>query len=329
MRAYQLEKYEGPSALRIVDAPEPTSDGDAVLDVHAIGINFPDLLATQGLYQHKPPLPFTPGCEIAGVIRSAPEGSGWSPGQHAAAFVWDGGYADVATVPLNALVAVPEGTSLTAAAAMVVNYHTVLFALDRRGHVQSGETVLVLGAAGGIGTAALQVANGLGARTIGGVANEEQRATAQAAGADDVIVLSEGFSKGLREMTDGRGVDAVLDPLGDWIFDEALRSLAPEGRILIIGFAAGAIPQLKINRLLLRNASAVGVAWGAFLDLDQTLMATQGAKLNEMLLAGDVDPQIGARYSFEEIPDALARLQRGEIPGKAIIELVVDDEGRR
>jgi NADPH2:quinone reductase len=323
MRAYQLESYDGPSGLRLADLPEPTSGEDEVLlDVHAIGINFPDLLATQGLYQHKPPLPFVPGCEISGVVRSAPDGSGWTAGQRAAAFVWQGGYAEVATISLRALMAVPDGTSLAAAAAMVVNYHTVLFALDRRGKVQPGETVLVLGAGGGIGTAALQVAKGLGARAIGGVASEEQRDTAEAAGADDVLVLAKGFAAEVRELTGGRGVDAVLDPLGDWLFDESLRALAPEGRILIIGFAAGEIPNVKVNRLLLRNASAVGVAWGAFLDIDSTLMATSGARLNEMLVAGALHPQIGARYRMEQIPDALEALGRGAIPGKGVVELI-------
>jgi NADPH2:quinone reductase len=208
---------------------------------------------------------------------------------------------------------------------MVVNYHTVLFALDRRGKVTAGETVLVLGAGGGIGTAALQVANGLGARTIGGVGNKQQLETAKAAGADDALVLTEGFSAQIRELTGGRGVEAVLDPLGDWLFDESLRALAPEGRILIIGFAAGQIPNLKVNRLLLRNAAAIGVAWGAFLDLDTTLMRAGGARLNEMLVAGHLRPQIGMRYRWEQIPEALEALERGAIPGKGVVELAAEE----
>jgi D-arabinose 1-dehydrogenase-like Zn-dependent alcohol dehydrogenase len=198
MQALQLETYDGPSALKLVDIPEPKArTGEILVDVHAIGINFPDLLATQGRYQHKPALPFVPGCEIAGVVREAPEGSGWSAGQRAAAFVWQGGYAEVAAVPAHALMPVLDDTSLSTAAAIIVNYHTVLFALDRRGKLQEGETAMILGAGGGIGTAALQVARGLGAsKTIGGVANEEQAATARDAGADEVIVLEEGRSDG-------------------------------------------------------------------------------------------------------------------------------------
>ncbi|MDP9347502.1 MAG: NADPH:quinone oxidoreductase family protein [Actinomycetota bacterium] len=262
-----------------MNLPEPVAgDGEVLVDIHAIGINFPDLLATKGQYQHKPDLPFVPGCEIAGVIRSAPDGSGWGPGQRVAAFVWQGGFAQVASVPPRALVEVLDETELSTAA-MVVNYHTVLFALDRRARTQRGERVLVLGAAGGIGTAGLQVAKGLGARVVGGVANDEQRATAVAAGADEVVVLAEGFAAQLRELTGGRGVDVVLDPLGDWIFDEAVRAFAPEGRILVVGFAAGGIPKLAVNRLLLRNAAAVGVAWSAFLDLDPRLMKASGQRL--------------------------------------------------
>jgi NADPH:quinone reductase len=322
MRALRLERFDGPDGLVVADVPEPVADGRVILDVRAIGINFPDLLATRGSYQHRPELPFVPGCEVAGVVRSAPEGSPWRPGDRAAAFIWDGGYADVAAVPLNAMVAMAPSTDFATAAGMVVNYQTVYFALARRGRLQAGETVLVLGAAGGIGTAALQVARGLGARVIGGVADEAQRAIAQAAGADDVVVLGDGFAADVRRLTDSeRGVDVVLDPLGDSIFDEALRALAPEGRILIVGFAAGAIPQLKVNRLLLRNVAAVGVAYGAFLDVEEDLMATTGAALNELLAAGRIAPQIGARYAFEEIPQALEALGRGAIPGKAIATL--------
>ena len=320
MRAQQLERYEGPAALRLVELPEPaTAAHEVLVDVKAIGVNFPDLLATQGLYQHKPELPFVPGCEIAGVIRTAPEGSDWRPGSRVAAFVWQGGYAEVAAVPPQALVAVPDHVDFETAAAMVVNYHTVLFALDRRGQVRPGEIVLVLGAAGGIGTAAVQVANGLGAHTIAGVAAEHQAATAEAAGADQVVVLDEGFATKLRESTGGRGVDVVLDPLGDWLFDEALRALAPEGRILVVGFAAGGIPKLGVNRLLLRNVSAVGVAFGAFLDSDPDLMRRGGARLHAMLADGHVRPQIGAHYGFEEIPEALEALGRGEIAGKGVV----------
>lgn len=322
MRAFQLKEYAGPAGLEPVDLPAPEPGPEEVLvDVRAIGVNFPDLLMTKGQYQYRPELPAVPGCEVAGEVVRAPEGSGWSPGDRVAAFVWSGGFAERAVLPLSSLVRVPDEVELEAAAAMVVNYHTVHFALARRGRVEQGETVLVMGAGGGIGTAAVQVALGLGARVVAGVADEGQVATARAAGASDVVVLEKGFSAKVRELTDGRGVDAVLDPLGDWLFDEALRAVAPEGRILVIGFAAGQIPQVKVNRLLLRNAAVVGVAFGAFLELAPRLMAEQARSLDRMVADGTVRPQIGARFDFAQLPEALARLERGEIAGKGVVVL--------
>lgn len=321
MRALQLTAYEGPDALRPADVPEPVlSAGEVMVDVRAIGVNFPDLLITTGAYQYKPEVPFVPGCEIAGVVTDAPEGSGWAKGDRIAAFVWHGGYAERAAVPLNALMRLPDGADFATGAGMVVNYHTTHFGLDRRGHLRAGESLLVLGAAGGIGTAAVQVGRGLGARVIGGVADESQLEVALAAGAEDALVLTEGFSKEVRARTDGLGVDVVLDPLGDWLFAEGLRSLAPEGRILVVGFAAGQIPEIKVNRLLLRNAAAVGVAWGAFLDIDPELMAVTARALSEMFSAGFVSPQIASRCAFAELPDALHRLSRGEIRGKLVAD---------
>jgi NADPH:quinone reductase len=322
MRAFELRAYDGPSGLTLTDVPEPEAAADeALLEVHAIGVNFPDLLLTRGHYQHKPDLPAVPGCEIAGIIRQAPEDSRWSVGDRAAAFVWDGGFAEFAAVPPQSLSPVPEGVDFGFAAGMIVNYQTVHFALQRRARLEAGETVCVLGAAGGIGTAALQVARGLGARVIAGVADEGQIATAEEAGCDEALVLTEGFASELRRLTDGRGVDVVLDPLGDWLFDEAIRGLAPEGRLIVIGFAAGKIPELRVNRVLLRNISVVGAAFGAFLDLDEGLMTRQAESLGRMVGDGIVRPHISARLAFEELPAALEQLGRGQIAGKAVIEL--------
>lgn len=319
MRALSLESYDGPGALRESDVavPEP-SRSDVLIRVRAIGINYPDLLATRGEYQHRPETPFVPGCEIAGTIEAVPEGSRWAIGDRVAGFVWDGGYAEYAVAPQGSIARLPADADFAAGAAMVVNSHTVHFALARRGALQPGETVLVMGAGGGIGSAAVQVAKGLGARVIAGVASEEQRPVAIASGADDVVLLREGFSSAVRDLTDGRGVNVALDPLGDWLFAEATRCLAPEGRILVVGFAAGEIPTVRVNRLLLRNVSAVGVAWGALLDVDPSLMADGAAALERMFDAGHLRPQVGSRVAFDEIPDALARLGRGEIAGKAV-----------
>lgn len=322
MRAFQLKEYVGPAGLEPTDLPAPDpGELHVLIDVKAIGVNFPDLLMTKGLYQYRPELPTVPGCEVAGRVVRAPDGSQWKPGDRVAAFVWSGGFAEQAVLPLSSLVRVPDDVDWDSAAAMVVNYHTVHFALARRGRVRPGESVLVMGAGGGIGSAAVQVALGLGARVVAGVANEEQVATARAAGAPDVVVLDKGFSERIRELTAGRGVDAVIDPLGDWLFDEALRALAPEGRILVIGFAAGQIPNVKVNRLLLRNAAVIGAAFGAFLELDPDLMEEQAQSLDQMVAAGTVRPQIGARFAFEDLPRALQGLERGEIAGKGVVIL--------
>ena len=322
MRALELQSFDGPDALAEREIAEPTGAADAaVIEVRAIGINYPDLLMTKGTYQLKPNLPFVPGCEVAGVLSSVPSGSSWNVGDRVATFVWTGGYASYVSAPLSSLIPLPDEMDFVTAAALIINYHTVHFALSRRGHVTEGETLLVLGAGGGIGSAGVQVGKGLGLHVIGGVANDSQVSAAYEAGADEVIVLSPNFSVELREMTEGRGIDVVLDPLGDWLFGESIRALAPEGRVLIIGFAAGEIPQLSINRLLLRNASAVGVAWGAFLDIDPTLMARASAQLSAMFAAGILKPLVGERFTFSQIPDALRRLSRGEIRGKGIVEI--------
>jgi NADPH2:quinone reductase len=322
MRAYSLESFDGPAALRLVDIPKPVVDeARVIVEVAAIGINFPDLLATKGQYQHRPELPFIPGCEVAGTVIDAPEASRWNAGDRVAAFVWDSGYAErVSAVPAG-LMAIPDGVPFETGAALIVNYQTVHFALTRRGGLRSGETLLVTGAGGGIGSAAVQVGRGLGARVIGGVADREQAEVATNAGAHDILFLEDGFSARARELAGGRGVDVVLDSLGDRFFGEALRALAPEGRILVVGFAAGEIPTLRVNRLLLRNASAVGVGWGAFLEVDPEITTRAAADLSAMLAQGTVSPQIGARYSFDELPEALRCLERGEIRGKAVVHL--------
>jgi NADPH2:quinone reductase len=322
MRAFQLSSFDGPDGLALVEIDDPVADERGVLiDVRAVGVNFPDLLATRGEYQRRPELPYVPGCEIAGVVAAAPAGSALEVGDRVAAFTWDSGYAERAVVDVAGVIGLPDEVDFEEGAAMVVNYNTAHFALARRGQIKAGDEVLVLGAAGGVGTAAVQVARGLGAHVIGGVASEAQQATAAAAGAHETVILGDQFAAEVVALSEGRGVDLVFDPLGDRLFDEAIRALAPEGRILVVGFAAGEIPLIKVNRLLLRNAAAVGVFWGAFLDADPNLLADTTRVLDRLYAEGHVRPQINLRLPFDDLPSALARLGRGEIAGKAVAYL--------
>lgn len=320
MRAFRLIDYRGPAALVLEDdVPEPVpGPGEVLIDIDAIGLNMPDLLMTRGQYQHRPQLPAVPGCEVAGTVLTAPAGASVGVGDRVGAFLWQGGYAARACAPLNALFVLPEGMSTMVGAAMMINYHTAYFALVRRGGLQPGERVLVLGAGGGIGSAAVQVAAAMGAEVIAGVADDDQARLVEHRDQVPVVVLAKGFAERVRALSGG-GVDVVVDPLGDWLFDESIRALRPEGRVLIIGFAAGAIPQLGTNRLLLRNASAVGVAWGAFLEADPSLVATAGAELSRMYADGLIDPPVGAEFAFDQIPVALEALATGQIPGKGVI----------
>ena len=247
MRAAQITTLDGPSAISVVDVPEPDADGRVVIDVHVAGVTFPEVLLSRGEYQVKPELPFVPGSEVAGTVRSAPAGSGLRAGQRVAAFPGFGGFAEVAAADPGFVFPLPDGVSFEQGAALPMNYLTMHFALARRGRLQAGETVLVHGAAGGLGTAGIQLAKAYGARVLAVVSSEAKGETARAAGADEVV-LAEGFRERVKELTGGRGVDLVADPVGGDRFTDSLRSLAREGRLLVLGFTGGGIPTVKVNR---------------------------------------------------------------------------------
>ena len=265
MRAVQVSRLDGPDAVQVLEVDEPAAGPDqVVVEVHAAGVAFPDALLTRGLYQMKPELPFVPGSEIAGVVRSAPAGSGFAPGDRVLGLTGvSGGMAEVAVLAPENVFALPDAVSFAAGAGILFNDLTVHFALAVRGRLAAGETVLVHGAAGGIGTSALRLAGLLGAgRTIAVVSTEAKADIARAAGATDVV-LTDGWLAAVKALTGGRGVDVVLDPVGGDRFTDSLRSLAPQGRVLVVGFTAGEIPTVKVNRLLLNNVDVVGVGWGA------------------------------------------------------------------
>src|SRR5689334_3968754 len=314
MRALQVTTLDGPGALEVRDIPEPQAEGpfgpQVLVDVHAVGVSFPDLLLSKGEYQLKPDLPFTLGVDFAGVVRSAPDGSGLAPGDRVAACLPYGGAGETVGVGTDSVFPLPDRLSFEQGAAIPMNYLTAQFALRERGQVREGETVLVHGAAGGVGTATLQVAKGYGARTIAVVSTDEKAEVARAAGADEVV-RADGFLAAVKELTGGQGVDLVMDVVGGDLFTDSLRALAPQGRLLVVGFVAGSIPEVKVNRLLLNNVDVRGVGWGAYAMVRPGFMAAQWRELEPMMAAGTIAPPLshefgGSAYRLEDFGRALA-----------------------
>ena len=321
MRALVLESETGPSGLGIAEVDEPAAgDGLVLIEVHAAGVGFVDHLICRGEYQIRPPLPFVPGLEVAGVVRSAPEGSGFEPGMRVAAGTAFGGWAEVAAAPQFLVMPLPDETSIDAGAGFVVNFQTAHLALTRRGRLAEGEAVLVHGAAGGVGTACIQVARALGAGTIIGVASGRERmAVAMAAGADHALDAGEDWVSQGRELTSGRGADVVCDPVGGEAFGQSLRCMAPEGRLLVIGFATGTIPSVEASRLLLRHAEVIGVNWGGMLPLDQELPVRAARDLHRWLERGYLRPVVGERYRLEDGARALEDFAARRVTGKPVL----------
>ncbi len=324
MRAVQVTRPDGPSAISVEEVPEPTAEGpfgpQVLVEVHAVGISFPDLLLTKGEYQLKPDLPFTLGVDFAGVVRSAPDGSGFSSGDRVAAVLGHGGAADVVGVGPDSVFPLPDALTFEQGAAMPMNYLTAHFALVERGGLREGETVLVHGAAGGVGTATIQVAKGYAARTIAVVSTEEKAEVARRAGADEVVLV-DGFRDAVKELTGGRGVDVVMDVVGGDLMTDSLRSLATQGRILVVGFAAGSIPEVKVNRLLLNNVDVRGVGWGAYAMVRPGYMRQQWDALLPMMESGVIDPPIGATYPMEQFGQALQDMAERKTLGKSVVIL--------
>jgi NADPH2:quinone reductase len=319
MRSLQVSSLIGPRGVEVADVPEPTpSEGDVVVEVKAVGVSFPDLLLSRGEYQMKPEPPFQLGVDFAGTVRSAPEGSGFSAGDRVACVLPWGGGAEVVALGPDSVFPLPDNVSFEAGAAMPMNYLTAQFALATRAGLREGETVLVHGAAGGVGTASIQVAKGYGARVIAVVSSDEKADVASAAGADEVVNV-DGFLASVKELTGGPGVDVVVDVVGGDLMTDSLRALAPLGRLLVIGFTAGDIPQVKVNRLLLNNIDVRGVGWGAFAMVRPGFMREQWEALLPMMESGVIDPPIGRVYPFEDIADALEEMAERRTLGKSVV----------
>jgi NADPH2:quinone reductase len=325
MLALQLRSLDGPDALEPVELPDPGGNhplfaGESVLiEVHAAGVSFADLLITRGQYQLRLEPPFVPGYEVAGTVRSAPAGSGLREGERVAACTVIGGFAELAVAPASATFRLPERLDFPEGAGLVLNYHTAYFALRRRGRLRGGETMLVHGAAGGVGTAALQVARALEARTIAVVSSAGKERVARRAGAEHVLHAEGPWHEQARELTGGRGVDVVLDPVGGERFTDSLRSLALDGRVVVVGFTGGSIPQAKVNRLLLTNTEVVGAAWAEYVRARPAVEREIGEAIRRMAEDGLVQPIVGARFPLTNGAEALRLIDGRGALGKVIL----------
>ena len=323
MRAIRVTTLGGPESLELVEVDEPIADdGGVVVDVHAAGVAFPDALLTRGLYQYRPELPFTLGAELAGVVRSAPQGAHVKPGDRVLGLTMIGGaMAETAVLSPDRVFPLPDDVSFEAGAGLLFNDLTVFFALTARARLAKGETVLVHGAAGGIGTSTLRIAPALGAsRVIAVVSTEEKKDVARAAGATDVV-LADGFKDAVAELTGGKGVDIVMDPVGGDRFTDSLRSLAPAGRLLVVGFTGGEIPTVKVNRLLLNNIDVVGVGWGAWTLTHPDSLAQQWNGLAALLKSGKLAVPQPDVYPLDRAAEAVAALENRTARGKVVVRV--------
>ena len=327
MRAVQIVNTGGPAeALSLVEVPEPeashmlTPGSGVVVDVRAAGVSFPEVLQSRGEYQLKPPLPFIPGSEVSGVVRSAPDDAAVSPGDRVAAFPMLGGFAEVAVAPAFLSFPLDDELDFAQGAGLILNYQTAYFALKLRGRLKEGETVLVHGAAGGVGTATLQVAKGLGARTVAVVSSDEKERVAREAGADEVLRSDGPWKDQARELSGG-GVDLVLDPVGGDRFTDSIRSLAETGRLVVVGFTEGSIPEVRVNRLLLANTEVIGAGWGAYILSKPAVCAEIGAAIHQLIRDGYVRPIVGARFPLERAAEALELIDQRGATGKVVLDV--------
>lgn len=322
MKAWLCESLDGIRAMRWQDVPTPEPKaGEVRIAVQAASLNFPDLLIVEGKYQFKPALPFVPGGEFSGTVDAVGDGvKHLKPGDRVAAVGSTGGFASDACVPAASVLPLPPGMPWDDAAAFAFTYGTSHHALMDRAALQPGETVLVLGAAGGVGTAAVQIAKAAGARVIAGVSSDEKAALCLKIGADAAINYStQTLRDALKTLTEGKGPDVVYDPVGGDLAEQAFRSIAWRGRYLVVGFAAGGIPALPWNLALLKGASVVGVFWGDFVRREPKAFGKGLAQLIQWYGEGRVKPVIDSRLPMTELPEAYRRMGTREVMGKVVM----------
>jgi NADPH:quinone reductase len=321
MQAYQVTELVGPAAMQWTQLPVPEPGDGVLIEIRAAGVCFPDLLQTYGTYQDRPPLPFTPGLEVAGTVVADGSGSGFAPGDPVTAAVPTGGYAEYAVAPATQVHRMPAGLDFAQGAASVINYQSAYLALVLRGRLAAGERVLVRGAAGGLGAACVQVATALGAQVTAVVSTQAKAALAEQAGAGEVIVGADDWWPQLKARPGGGQFQVVVDPVGGADLNDAMRALAPGGRLIVVGFASGAIPVLTANRVLLRNVDVVGSAWAAYVAADPTLASRLASAISDLVTQRGLRPLVGTRYPLADAPRALLDLEARAPAGKIVLEV--------
>jgi NADPH2:quinone reductase len=322
MRAVLCKAFGPPESLVVEELPSPVAGpGDVVIAVKAAGVNFPDVLIIQNKYQVKPPLPFSPGSEVAGVVTSVGAGvTRFKPGDEVFAFTTYGGFAEEVKTDGSRLLPIPRGMSFTSAAAFGLTYATSDHALRDRGGLQAGETLLVLGAAGGVGLAAIEIGKALGARVIACASSDDKLAVCREHGADATInYATEDIRERIKALTDGRGADVIYDPVGGAYTEPALRSIAWRGRLLVVGFAAGDIPRIPLNLTLLKGCSIVGVYWGEFTRREPDRFADAMRQLGEWYAAGKLRPHVSRTFPLERAAEALTLMAERKVKGKVVL----------
>jgi NADPH:quinone reductase len=322
MRAVICGAFDQPETLTVDTVPDPVAElGHVVIEVHAAGVNFPDALMVMGQYQVRPPLPFTPGGEAAGVIVAVgADVTALHVGQRVVAFTRTGAFAERLRAPAAAVTPIPDALTFDVAATLPLAYGTAMHALIDRAQLAPGETLLVLGASGGVGLAAIMIGKALGARVIAAASTDDKLALCRTHGADEVInYTTESLRDRLKALTNGVGPDVICDPVGGALAEPAFRSIAWGGRYLVVGFAAGAIPALPLNLPLLKGASVVGVFWGAFEQRDPAANARHLARLMDWVVSGTIAPVVSAHYPLEQTALALRALLERRVVGKVVV----------